>query len=117
MNTAWHRGDERIALIDIYTLKNGTDLTKVFSGKSSGTNRGFEPYSFDNTSSRYVKIVCHGTNLHLWNAISEVELRGHEITDNSNPPPPLAKLPVYAVIGSADEDKVSNLIDGDKTTR
>ncbi|MEO7801847.1 MAG: discoidin domain-containing protein, partial [Ginsengibacter sp.] len=77
----------------------------------------FEPYSFDNTSSRYVKIVCHGTNLHLWNAISEVELRGHEITDNSNPPPPLAKLPVYAVIGSADEDKVSNLIDGDKTTR
>lgn len=114
---AWYRGDERIASFDIYTSKNGTDWTKLFSGKSSGTNIGFEPYVVDTTIARYVKIVCHGTTLHMWNAISEVEIRGHEINSSPDPQPIVTKLPVYAVIGSADEDKVDHLIDGDKTTR
>lgn len=112
---AWYRGDERTASFDIYTSESNTDWTKVFSGKSSGTNIGFEAYNFTSTSARYVKIVCHGTSLHLWNAINEVEIRGKELDEN--PVPIAIKLPVYAVMASADDDKVGNLIDGNTATR
>ncbi len=112
---AWYKGDERTSSFDIYTSKNNTDWTKAYSGKSSGTNTGFEVYSVAATSARYIKIVCHGTSLGLWNAIVETEIRGND--NDEIPVPTTTRLPVYAVIGSADEDKAPNLIDENITTR
>ncbi len=71
---AWYRGNERRASFEIQTSLDSTNWTTVFTGRSNGNTISFETYNISPASARFIRIVGHGNNLNLWNAITETEI-------------------------------------------
>jgi hypothetical protein len=112
LNIAWYRGFERSASFDVQTSLNNSTWKTVYSGNTSGTSVTFEKVKLSAAVARYIKIVCHGTTLHLWNAISEIEVIG------LIPKPQFQKLLISHASASADDGNVaSNAIDSNLNTR
>lgn len=75
-NIAWYSGDARVESFDIQVSSDGSSWTTVFSGQSSGTTTGFEPYDFADVTGRYVRIVGHENTVNTWNSIAETQIWG-----------------------------------------
>ena len=91
---AWYKGLLRNTRFDIQTSDSDDDAqwTTVFSGASSGSTLALETYPVSNAQGRYLRIVCHGSNLSLWNSLTEVEIYGTNL-DGTAPPPPVTPPP------------------------
>jgi pimeloyl-ACP methyl ester carboxylesterase len=99
---AWHRGNARIARFDVQTSDDATSWTTVFSGASSGSTLARETYDVSDSVGRYVRIVCHGNSLSLWNSITEVEAYGAGPDGGpGTPPPPVTPPPSLPKIEKA----------------
>jgi hypothetical protein len=118
---AWFNGNQRASAFAIEVSTNGQDWTEVYSGDSSGTTLELEPYTFDNVTARYVRIVGFGNSANLWNSLTEVEIVGRQ--NNSSPLPPTGNdpvmLPVQSVTASAwqEPNVPANTNDSDFNTR
>lgn len=71
VDIGWLKGDIRQACFDIEVSLDGVHFDCILAGKtSSGTTTLPEFYPIQETSARYVRIVCHGNTLNKWNSIS-----------------------------------------------
>lgn len=120
---AWYRGNERTSTFDILAGNSPSALTRVYSGRSSGTTLALEAYDVTNISARYVRIVGHGNTVNTWNSITEVVM---DSADSVPQPTPDAGaggdnsgvLAVASVSASADDGNIpANAVDGSLQTR
>jgi ribulose bisphosphate carboxylase small subunit len=114
INIAWFKGFERTVSFDVQTSLDNSTWKTVYNGKSSGTSVTFEKVKLPTTVARYIRIVGHGSNIHLWNAINEIEVLG------SMPMPQLQKLMITRASATADDRRgniASNAIDSDPNSR
>lgn len=83
---AWYNGtNQRKTTFDIASSLDGITYTTLVSKKqSSGTTLALEEYTFPEQLARYVRIVCHGNNINLWNSITEVNIMGY-VPDTTPP--------------------------------
>ena len=111
IDIAWYNGNERQYSFDISVSGDGTNFTKVFSGKSSGTSSSFERYNVaTNIGIKYVRITVNGNTANTWASIYEIHVNGYNSCQN---------LPVSSVkaSGSESSNPPSNAVDNDLTTR
>lgn len=87
VDIAFHQGTSRVSKFDILTSTDGVNWTKVFSGQSSGKTNAPERFSFAETTARYVRIVGHMNTSNTWNSLTEVAIRGTQVSTPTNPPP------------------------------
>ena len=92
-------GDERQAIIDIEISEDGKSWTQVFSGSSSGTNSGFEAFTFSESTVSSIRILGHGNTDSSWNSFIEVNWSNEEIII----PPPVTG-DVYYVSNSGNDN-------------
>lgn len=81
---AFWKGDERSQLFDIEISADGTNWTKVFSGRASGTTSGMQYWAFPSTQGRYVRINCYGTTAGDWNSINELQIFSGQVIMEGN---------------------------------
>ncbi|NQX58652.1 heparin/heparin-sulfate lyase HepB [Paenibacillus qinlingensis] len=95
---AWYKGNERRAIYEVQTSSDGQNWVTQFDGMSSGTTSQMESTVFDNTITRYIRIVGHGflspygtihntaiSEVTLYSAISPivgVKAKSTDITDS-----------------------------------
>lgn len=78
---AWFNGDKRSSSFEIAVAASGErDWRTVFTGSSSGSTAGLEPYRFAPTTARYVRILGHGNTVNRFNSITEVSITGRTVT-------------------------------------
>ncbi len=75
---AWYNGNARVYTFDVQVSTNGSSFTTVLSGaQNSGTTLNLATLNLPGgTSGRYVRLVCHGSNVSTWNSITELEIWG-----------------------------------------
>lgn len=75
---AWLNGDTRVYTFDVQISTDGSSWTTVATGlHSSSTTTALELFNPPNNSARYVRYVGHGSNVNLWNSVTEVEVWGY----------------------------------------
>ncbi|MBT3381591.1 MAG: hypothetical protein HN742_31225 [Lentisphaerae bacterium] len=74
LEIAWLHGDKRQETFDIVTSADGAVWSKAFTGTSSGTERGFEIFTFPDARARFVRIIGHGNSANQWNSVCEVRV-------------------------------------------
>ena len=80
MDIAWYQGNERQYNFAI-AISDDTGAQKtVFSGKSSGNTNEEERYEFSDVSARSVKITVWGNTENNWASLTEIDVRGYEIS-------------------------------------
>ena len=89
MNVAVYQGNTRVQTFDLQTSSDGTNFTTVAAGlKSSGTTTALETYNLPApASARFVRLLCHGSNVSNWNSLTEVQIWGSTITPPNLLPP------------------------------
>jgi pimeloyl-ACP methyl ester carboxylesterase len=87
MKIAWYKGVLRNTRFDVETSEDGASWARVFSGASSGSTLDLETYPLSNAAGRYLRLLCHGSNLSQWNSITEVEIYGSGGSGGTVPPP------------------------------
>lgn len=88
VDIAWYRGNARVYSFDISGSADGSQFTKVFSGKNTGKTPSFEAYTLPpSTTGSYVRITVNGNTENSWAGIKEVKIIG--FTDSTSPPPTL----------------------------
>ena len=92
---AWYKGVLRKTRFDVETSEDGTTWAEVFNGASSGSTLALEKYALSSSTGRYVRLVCHGNSVSLWNSITEVEIQGTNSGGGTviPPPPPPTNTP------------------------
>jgi endo-1,4-beta-D-glucanase Y len=73
---AWYSGDVRSEVFDVQVSDDGVSWTTVLQAASSGTTTALETFDFTDTSARFVRFLCHGNTVNLWNSITETEIWG-----------------------------------------
>lgn len=73
---AWYNGDVRTSVFDILASNDGVNWTTIQLGVSSGNTLQLEMHDFPDFVARYVRFVCHGNTVNLWNSITETEIWG-----------------------------------------
>jgi hypothetical protein len=83
---AWYNGNTRVYIFDVQVSANGSSFTTVVTGaQNTGTSLNLESLSLPGgTTGRYVRLVCHGSNVSTWNSLTELEVWG---TAGGSPPP------------------------------
>lgn len=77
---AWFSGDERQTTFEIeVAAADDASWRSVFNGVSSGESSEPEVYSFDPSTARYLRILCHGNTVNQWNSITEVSITGRSV--------------------------------------
>lgn len=71
---AWNRGSERQYIFELQDSVDGLTWSTFHKDSSSGTTAGFEIYRFEPIHTKYFRIVTHGSNINLWNYISEIKI-------------------------------------------
>lgn len=72
-----YKGDERSTSFDILTSVNGTDFFDALMGITSEiTDEALVIYNFQDTTTKYVRIVGHGNSTSSWNSFTEFEVWG-----------------------------------------
>ncbi len=75
---AWLNGDSRVYTFDVQISTDGSAWSTIATGlQSSGTTTALELFNTPNNSARYVRYVGHGSNVNLWNSVTEVEVWGY----------------------------------------
>jgi hypothetical protein len=74
---AWLNGDSRAYSFDIEKSSDGSTWSSVAAGlQSSGTSTALQTINITDSATRYIRYVGHGSNVNLWNSVTEVELWG-----------------------------------------
>ncbi|WP_211300998.1 polysaccharide lyase family 7 protein [Aliiruegeria haliotis] len=77
LSIAWHKGDSRKSEFYVEVSADGTTFeTRIPTRQSGGTTLDLEPYDFDDTAARFVRIVANGNESNDWNSIVEVAAFG-----------------------------------------
>ncbi len=75
---AWLNGDSRVYSFDLQKSPDGSTWTTIASGLASGgTSTALQTFDITDSSTRYVRYVGHGSNVNLWNSVTELEIWGH----------------------------------------
>lgn len=75
---AWLNGDSRVYTFDLQKSADGSSWTTIASGlTSSGTSLALQTFNITDTATRYLRYVGHGSNVNLWNSVTEVEVWGY----------------------------------------
>ena len=78
LKLAWLNGDSRVYTFDVQVSADGSAWTTIATGlQSSGTTTALELFNTPNNTARYVRYVGHGSNVNLWNSVTEVEVWGY----------------------------------------
>ena len=72
VGVSFYLGDQRSARFDIETSTDGLAWTPRWQGRSSGQTAGMEYYDIPDASTRYVRIVGHGSTASDWNSVTEI---------------------------------------------
>lgn len=75
---SWMSPDTRISPFEIQISDDGKEWKQIYSGRSSGIKTDFDNYSFNEVTTRYVRICVHGYNdgAGVWNSVMEVGIFG-----------------------------------------
>ena len=112
LNIAWYRGNQRVANFKLEASLDGVNWTNIYDdGMSSGYSTQLEPYTFEETLARYIRITGYGNTENLWTSITEVALLGRIA--------PLDTLAIDHVSANSSEwaHPPTNTLDGDLDTR
>ena len=104
ISVAFYRGDTRTAALMLDVSIDGSEWTNVFSGESSGTTNGLQPFDIDNQTACFVRLVGLGNAENQWNSITEVQING--VGDEIPPPPACLDL---SALSPDDQDLVEAL--------
>ena len=74
VDIAFYLGNQRRYSFDIYAGSTKNNLTRVFSGRSSGASLNLQRFDFRDRTARYVRIVGYGNNSNRSNALTEVKI-------------------------------------------
>jgi hypothetical protein len=96
---AWYNGNSRLYTFDVQVSANGSSFTPVITGaQNSGATLNLETLALPaNTTGRYVRLVCHGSNVSTWNSVTELEIWG---TSGATPPTVTLEAEGLAATGS-----------------
>lgn len=88
---AWHEGDRRYNNFTLSVSPDGYTYTQVYSGRSTGTTRNAETYTFPTITTRRVRITVQGNSLNDWASIAEARVcsgsgSGSETPTEPSPP-------------------------------
>ncbi|MEH7177550.1 DNRLRE domain-containing protein [Neobacillus vireti] len=71
LGLAFYNGDKRQSFFDVQVSVDGTEWKTVLQdGVSKEGELGLAAYDVDDSSARYVKILCKGNSVNLWNSIT-----------------------------------------------
>ena len=77
ISIAWHKGDTRKSDFLVEASIDGDSYKTIIpSRQSGGTTLDFEPYDFDDTQAKFIKIISNGNESNDWNSIVEVAAFG-----------------------------------------
>jgi len=83
-NIAWYQGNARTNNFSVLISADGTTFHTAFTGTSSGTTLGLEPYAVSPTIGRYVRVTVTDNSLHNgWSSITEFRVLGSESTSDA----------------------------------
>jgi len=93
VSVAWFKGNQRSAFFEIFVGTSTNNLTRVFSGTSSGNTLNLENYNFNDRSGRYVRIVGFGNTSNSWLSITDVDVIGSGSSSSTPAPAPTSSSP------------------------
>ncbi len=74
---AYYKGDLRTSSFDAWTRTSSNDDWELINSKTStGTTASLEIFDLNNTTARFLKLVCKGNSINNWNSISLLEVWG-----------------------------------------
>jgi len=74
---AWHKGDSRKSNFTVSASADGTSYQVIIPARQSGgTTLGLEPYTFDDVTAQFIKLVSNGNESNDWNSIVEFAVSG-----------------------------------------
>ena len=77
LGLAFHNGNQRHSYFDVQVSKDGTAWETVLqNGVSKEGELGLAAYDVEDSSARYVKILCKGNSVNLWNSITVTHIYG-----------------------------------------
>ena len=84
MKIAFPSGNSRKYKFDYWVGDDGKNWNKVSVNTSSGTTTNLETFDFTDTTTRYARLKMRGSDVNLWNYISELEIYGKESSSNGS---------------------------------
>jgi parallel beta-helix repeat protein len=77
LGLAFHNGNQRQSYFDVQVSKDGTAWETVLqNGVSKEGELGLAAYDVEDSSARYIKILCKGNSVNLWNSITVTHIYG-----------------------------------------
>ena len=76
LNIAFPSGESRIYKFEIFTSLDKVSWMKVKHDSSAGLTNGLEEFDVRDSVAKYIRIVFRGSNVSLWNYVSQIEVFG-----------------------------------------
>lgn len=74
IGVAWYCGNERQAIFELLSSKDGKTWEKHFEGMQENLTLNMTAFDLKNTEAKYIKLVGHGNSQNEWNSITEFKV-------------------------------------------